>query len=98
MLRNRILLSPLFFGIIAAVAYGQGVIIIPEPVPHPRWPDRVTTTPLEVKYQRVYADTVDGVAVTSVQQTFVNPLRRPVEGTYVFPLPDGVAVGDFSMT
>lgn len=83
---------------LAGSAAAQGVIIVPEPVPHPTWPERVTTTPLEVKYQRIHAEIVDGVAVTSVRQTFRNPLRQPVEGTYVFPLPDGVAVGDFTMT
>jgi Ca-activated chloride channel family protein len=82
----------------AVPALGQGTVIVPRPVPHPRWPHRFTTTPLVLKYQRVYADVTDGVAVTTVQQTFRNPLRHQVEGTYVFPLPDGVAVGDFSMT
>lgn len=84
-------------GIVAA-ASGQGNIIIEPPVPHPRRPGRVTTVPLVIKYQRVYAQITDGVAVTQVQQTFRNPLRRAIEGTYVFPLPDGVAVGDSSMT
>ncbi len=79
-------------------ALAQGTVILPHPVPHPRWPQRVTTMPLELKYQRVYVEITDGVAVTQVQQTFRNPLRHQVEGTYVFPLPDDVAVGDFSMT
>ncbi len=79
-------------------ALAQGTVVIPHPVPHPRWPNRVTTMPLQLKYQRVYVEITDGVAVTQVQQTFLNPLRRQIEGTYVFPLPDDVAVGDFEMT
>lgn len=79
-------------------ALGQGTVVIREPVPHPRWPRRVTTTPLHLKYQRINVEITDGVAVTQVQQTFTNPLSAQVEGTYVFPLPEGVAVGDFAMT
>jgi Ca-activated chloride channel family protein len=78
-------------------AFAQGTVIIPEPVPHPRWPNRVTTRPLELKYQRVDVQITDGVAVAEVTQTFRNPLPQPIEGTYVFPLPDDVAVGEFSM-
>lgn len=84
--------------VFAGQALGQGLIIVPEPIPHPRIPGRITTLPLEAKYLRVYAEIVDGVATTRVQQSFVNPLNRPIEGTYVFPLPDDVAVGDFEMT
>jgi hypothetical protein len=102
MTRCRSLSTPLSLLLLvtagAIPALGQGTVILPRPVPHPHWPRRVTTTPLELKYQRVYADITDGVAVTRIQQTFRNPLRHPVEGTYVFPLPDNVAVGDFSMT
>ena len=102
MSRARTPATPLCMVLLAlagtAPALGQGTVILPRPVPHPHWPRRFTTTPLELKYQRVYADVTDGVAVTKIQQTFRNPLRHQVEGTYVFPLPDGVAVGDFSMT
>ena len=83
---------------LTATALAQGTVVLPRPVPHPRRPNRVTTMPLQLKYQRVYVEITDGVAVTQVQQTFLNPLRRQIEGTYVFPLPDDVAVGDFEMT
>ncbi|MBI5863734.1 MAG: VWA domain-containing protein [Planctomycetes bacterium] len=97
-LAGRPILGLAFTLAIVAVGYGQGTIVIREPVPHPRFPQRVTTTPLTVKYQRINVEITDGVAVTNVQQTFLNPLGTQVEGTYVFPLPDDVAVGDFSMT
>ncbi len=82
----------------AATAMAQGTVVIREPVRPPWRPNRVTTTPLIVKYQRVYSQITDGVAVTRVEQTFRNPLPTQVEGTYVYPLPDGVAVSDFTMT
>lgn len=96
--RVRLGALALLLPLLASTALAQGTIIVPEPLPHPRWPQRITTTPLDLKYQRVYAEVTDGVAVTQVIQTFRNPLARPIEGTYVFPLPDNVAVGDFSMT
>lgn len=79
-------------------ALAQGTVVIDRPVPDPRRPGRVTTMPLQLKYQRVYTDITDGVAVTEITQSFLNPLRTAIEGTYVFPLPEGVAVGDFEMT
>ena len=48
---------------LAASALAQGTVVIPRPVPHPRWPNRVTTMPLQLKYQRVYVEITDGVAV-----------------------------------
>ncbi len=95
---QRLGLSLLLLLGVATPALAQGTVVIREPVPHPRRPNRVTTMPLELQYQRVYVEITDGVAVTEVQQTFRNPLRRQIEGTYVFPLPDDVAVGDFEMT
>ncbi|MFO0839388.1 MAG: VIT domain-containing protein [Phycisphaerae bacterium] len=98
----------LFAGVASSLAFAQGTVLTREPVPlppvtrpvppHRPPPPRVTTTPLELKYQRIYVEITDGVAVTRVEQTLRNPLGVTVEGTYVFPLPDDVAVGDFSMT
>src|SRR5258708_5262306 len=39
----------------------------------------------------------DQVAVTKVEQVFVNPGERPAEGTYLFPLPVGAAVSNLTM-
>lgn len=89
---------PLMFGLGVAPLMGQGRVVIDHPVRPPWRPTRVTTMPLVLKYQKVYAEITDGVVVTTVHQTFRNPMRTQIEGTYVFPLPDNVAVGDFSMT
>ncbi len=67
---------------------GADGIILPEP-----W--------VEVAIERHVVDVAirDQVAVTEIDQTFLNLSRiREVEGTYVFPLPEGAAISAFSMT
>ena len=39
-----------------------------------------------------------GTARTEVEQVFVNPTDRVLEGTYIFPLPEDAAVSQFRMT
>jgi len=82
---------------LAAAAWGQGTILVDDGIPI-RDRREARATPMEIRYQRVSADVTDGVAVVTVKQTFRNPLPRPIEGVYLFPLPDGVAVGNFKMT
>ncbi|NOY80881.1 MAG: VWA domain-containing protein [Kiritimatiellaeota bacterium] len=53
--------------------------------------------PLAIKYQRVTVDVRDLVAWTVVRQAFQNSTSRPLEATYVFPLPLHAAVTEFSM-
>ena len=63
-------------------------------------PDRrpgETVPPLSVKYHRVTVDIVDQVAKTSIDQVFVNHFPRDIEGTYIFPVPEGASVSDFAM-
>jgi Ca-activated chloride channel family protein len=72
-------------------ALADGIIIIDPPV-EPDVPSYLT-----VKYHRVTVTIEDQVATTHVDQVFVNESRRQVEGTYVFPLPDGAAINDFAM-
>lgn len=47
---------------------------------------------------RVTATVKDRVADVVVEQTFHSDATRPLEGTYVFPLPQGAAVAKFAMT
>ena len=63
-------------------------------------PDRrpgETIPPLSVKYHRVQVEIVDQVAKTSIDQVFVNHFGRDIEGTYIFPVPEGASVADFAM-
>ncbi len=72
----------------------------PRPVPPPRIrPPRPPARHvyLQVKRQTVDVSIVDGVAVTSIDQLFHNPHNRPIEGTYIFPLADDVALSKFTM-
>ncbi len=53
--------------------------------------------PLSVKYHHVKVEIVGQVAKTSVDQVFINHFGRDVEGTYIFPVPEGASVSDFAM-
>ncbi|MCX6568406.1 MAG: VIT and VWA domain-containing protein [Candidatus Aminicenantes bacterium] len=65
--------------------------IIPNPRPGQDIP------PLSVKYHRVKVEIVNQVARTSVDQVFVNHFGRDIEGTYIFPVPEGASVSEFAM-
>lgn len=65
------------------------------PIPPPIRP--IVPCWLTVRYHRVNVDIVDQVATTRVDQVFANETGRPLEGTYVFPLPLDAAVSGFSM-
>jgi Ca-activated chloride channel homolog len=105
--RNILLAKPLrarylLVVLLAIPTLGQGQIL---PGPDGPPPDRRRPIPpptrgteLHLKYLSVITDITDGVAVTTVKQTFRNQSGRPIEGTYVFPLPAEAAVGSFNMT
>lgn len=86
----------LLIGLVPPTLKAQGQILIERPVPPPQ--PGPGQTRLVLKTLKVQADITDGIAVTVVEQSFLNPTRHQIEGVYIFPLPDNVAVGDFSMT
>jgi Ca-activated chloride channel homolog len=51
--------------------------------------------PLAIKYHRAEVKITDRVAVTHVDQVFINHTNRDLEATYIFPLPKGATVSDF---
>jgi Ca-activated chloride channel family protein len=75
----------------AAPALTADGFIIPDR--HPDGP----VPPLSVKYHRVKVEIVGQVAKTSVDQVFINHFGRDIEGTYIFPVPEGASVSDFAM-
>jgi Ca-activated chloride channel homolog len=84
-----------------APSNADGIIIIDRhpiipPMPRPI-PPRIVYMPLHIRYHRVNVDITGNVAVTKIDQMFVNPNPRALEGTYIFPLADDVAVQKFSM-
>src|SRR4051812_1566357 len=52
---------------------------------------------LEIKEQDVKVTINNGVAVTEVDQVFLNKENRIVEALYTFPVPRGASVANFSM-
>jgi Ca-activated chloride channel family protein len=75
----------------AEPALADGIVIIDPPI-RPEVPPY-----LSVKYHRVTVTIEDQVATTHVDQVFVNDSRHGLEGTYVFPLPEGATINDFAM-
>ncbi|MDO8530720.1 MAG: VIT domain-containing protein [Dehalococcoidia bacterium] len=65
------------------------------PMPPIRMPV-ILPTP-EVKYQRVEVSIDGQVATTRIDQLFVNTGSFPVEGVYLFPLPEDAAISSFDM-
>ena len=66
--------------------------IVPVPPPH------VEVVPdLAVKYHRVRVTIKDQVAITNIDQVFINDSPFEFEGTYIFPLPEDAAISDFAM-
>ncbi len=76
-------------------AFADGIIIPRPPPERPelRWRD----VPLTVKYHHVDVTIKNQVAVTHVDQVFVNDAPYAVEGTYMFPLPEDAAISSFEM-
>jgi len=76
----------------AGLARADG-FIVPRPIP----PDVEMPPSLSVRYHHVDVEIVDQVAVTTVDQVFVNHHHRDIEGTYIFPISAQAAISDFSM-
>lgn len=75
-----------------APARADGIVIIDPP------PGRVIgTTPLAVRDHIVTVTIDNQVATTHVDQTFINPSNVALEGTYVFPLPEGATISQLNM-
>ncbi len=53
--------------------------------------------PLRLTYQRIEVAIVGQVATTKVEQSYHNSTDRDLEAEYLFPLPAGASVRDFSM-
>lgn len=78
----------------AATALADGVLLVPPAVPEA---PHLRNVPLWVRSHAVTVKVEDRVAVTEIDQVFVNPNPRQLEGTYLFPLPEGATIDRFSM-
>jgi Ca-activated chloride channel family protein len=70
-----------------SAARGDGLLI----------PAEKKLPPLAMVSHRVNVTIDDQVAVTEIEQVFRNHTDRPLEATYVFPVPKGASVRKFSM-
>ncbi|HWQ32824.1 MAG TPA: VIT and VWA domain-containing protein [Blastocatellia bacterium] len=84
-----------------AAANAQGIIIpepcrrCPRPIPPP--PDFRLPRALKIKSIHLTTRITDQVATTKVEQVFENDTPYTLEGTYFFPLPEGVSISEFAM-
>jgi Ca-activated chloride channel family protein len=75
-------------------AFADGFIVVP---PAPPDQPHLRNVPLAVRSHAVTVKVDARVAVTEVDEVFVNPNPRALEGTYLFPLPEGATIDRFSM-
>ena len=71
--------------------YADGFIVIPRPHPLP------VPFPLEVVYHNVDVRIDGQLAVTKIDQSFYNPSHHQLEGFYIFPVPKGAVISNFTM-
>ena len=92
---KKLILSLLVFSLLtisfSRATRADGFIIVTPPNP------AISSFPLEVKYHHVTVQISDQTATTSIDQEFFNPTDRRMEGTYLFPVPKGAVIKNFSM-
>lgn len=85
--------------VLPPLARADGVIIVDPPPCDPACTEPVLIADqLTVRSHRVNVQIADQVAVTRIDQVFHNPNDWVAEGTYIFPIPSGAAISDFTMT
>jgi Ca-activated chloride channel family protein len=84
---------------IPITALADGIIIPDPPIcdPGPCVPMPVPISQLEIIYHHVDVTIENQIASTHVDQVFYNPNDWVIEGTYVFPIPLGASVNDFTL-
>jgi len=98
-MRSLLAVLALFLALPTLDAAAQGIVLETTWHRHPpRRPTPRRTQRMRLKSHRVNVLIEDQVARTSVEQVFFNPNPWPMEGIYVFPLPRGAAIGEFTMS
>ena len=64
----------------------------------PPWNGPLLNQELQLQSESARVEIKGATAVTKLTQVFANTTGRRIEGTYVFPLPEGAAVSGFAMT
>ncbi|MEM8732671.1 MAG: VIT domain-containing protein [Planctomycetota bacterium] len=81
------LLAALFFSPLGSTVSASGLLIA----------DGGNGGRLEIIEQNVQVTINNGIAVTTVDQVFLNKENRIVEALYTFPVPNGASISNFSM-
>ncbi|MEN8151722.1 MAG: hypothetical protein ABFS86_18040, partial [Planctomycetota bacterium] len=76
-MKRTALLASLFLLIFAGSALADGFIVVR---PHPPGRPEIRNIPLAVKYHRVKVTIEGQVATTEIDQVFINPNPRQLEG------------------
>jgi len=87
---RRLWLAVMLAAMMAGSVRADGMLIIrpiPDLPPMPR---------VDVKYHHVEVEIDDPVALTKVDQVFINPYHRELEADYIFPIPENASVGRFT--
>ena len=87
---NKIFLFTILF-LLSNLSFADGFIVIPRPHPLPN------PFPLEVVYHNVDVKIDGQSAVTTIDQSFYNPSNFQLEGYYIFPVPKGAVINNFTM-
>lgn len=77
--------------VLATNLLADGFIVIPRPHPLPN------PFPLEVVYHKVDVRIDGQSAITKIDQAFYNPSHHQLEGFYIFPVPKGAVISNFTM-
>ena len=91
--KNPLMAVLIMLAFFSASLPADGFIVIPRPP----GPGPVSPFPLEVVSHNVHVAVTGLLAATTVDQEFYNPNDSRLEGYYMFPLPAGAAIDDFSM-
>ena len=89
---------------VAPPAHANGILVADAPGLEPdfgpirRRPPEPALPPVRLEGHTVSAEVTDRIANVVVEQVFHNYSARQLEGTYLFPLPEGAVVSKFAMT
>ncbi len=98
LLRYRLALVLLLALFLAPQHVQAQIIIDPPPIPRPMPPTVPLPDPLRIQEQRVDVVIDGALARVHLTQILANHSPNAIEGSYVLPLPEGAAIGDFQMT
>jgi len=99
-------LALLFFSLLGTDALAQGIVLErvivedqPRPTPPPPEQDGFPARwAMQLREHRVAIEIEDQAVRTEVTEVFYNPNAWPMEGVYLFPLPDNASVSRFTMS